>query len=52
MKKNIKLRPLEELDGIFQMREVEVHVRPRAGIAPGSGVDARWPHERTEMKLA
>ncbi len=48
----IELRPLQRLDGVFQMRKVEIHVRPRAGIAPGAGVDARRPHERTKMELA
>jgi len=36
----------------FRVREVEIHVRPCAGIAPSAGVDACRPHERTEMELA
>ncbi len=48
----IELRPLQCLDAVLQVREVEIHVRPGAGIAPGAGVDARRPHERTKMELA
>jgi hypothetical protein len=29
----------------------EIHVRPRAGMAPRAGVQARRPHEHTEMEL-
>src|SRR4029077_14410505 len=45
----IELRPLERLDTAFHMREVEVHVRPGAGIAPRAGMDARRAHERAEV---
>ena len=48
----IELRPLQYLDRVFQVGEVEIHVRPRARIAPSAGVDARWPHECSEMELA
>jgi hypothetical protein len=34
----IELRPLQYLNGAFEVREVEIHVRPGAGIAPGAGV--------------
>ena len=50
--KGIELRPLQRLDRVFQVRKVEIHVRPRAGIAPRAGVDARRPHECAEMELA
>jgi len=48
----IEFRPLHRLDRVFQVREVEIHVRPGARIAPGAGVDTRRPHERTEVELA
>ena len=48
----VEPRRLEPLREAFQMREVEVRVRPGAGIAPAAGVDADRPHEGGEMKLA
>jgi len=39
------------LDGVFEVGKVEIHVRPRARIAPGAGVDARRAYECTEMEL-
>src|ERR1043166_3142014 len=43
--------PLQRLDAAFQMRKIEIHVRPGAGIAPGAGVDARRAHESAKAKL-
>jgi hypothetical protein len=34
------------------MREIEIHIRPGSGIAPGAGMNAGRPHEGAEMKLA
>ena len=42
---------LQRLDEALDVREVEVGVRVRAGIAPGSGVDGGRPHEGAEMEL-
>jgi len=47
----IELCPLQCLDGVFEVGKVEIHVRPRARIAPGAGVDARRAYECTEMEL-
>jgi hypothetical protein len=33
------------------MRKIEIGIRPRAGIAPGAGVNANRPHERAEPEL-
>jgi len=42
---------LQFLDQAFQMREIEIGVRPCAGIAPRTGVDTDRPHERAELEL-
>jgi hypothetical protein len=47
----VELRPLQGLDRLFDMGEVEIHVRPGAGIAPGAGMDRRRPHEGAEAQL-
>lgn len=47
----IEFGPLQRLDAALHMRKVEIHVRPRARIAPGTGVDARRPHECTKVQL-
>ena len=35
----------------LHVREVEIHVRPGAGIAPGAGMDAGRPHEGAKVQL-
>src|SRR5215467_11344920 len=47
----IELCPLEHLDGVSQVGEVEIHVWPCAGIPPRASVDACRPHERTKVEL-
>ena len=47
----VELRPLERLDAALHMREVEIHVRPGARIAPSAGVNARRPHECAKVQL-
>ena len=47
----VELAGLELLDEALQMAEVEIGVRPGAGIAPGAGVDADRAHEGAELQL-
>ena len=47
----VELRPLQRLDRLLDVGEVEIHVGPGAGIAPGAGVDRSRPHERAETQL-
>ena len=48
----VELGRFESLDRALDVREVEIHVRPGAGIAPGAGVDGGRPHEGVEVELA
>ena len=50
--KGVELRPLQLLDRFLDVREIEIHVRPGAGIAPRAGMDRRRPHEGAEVELA
>jgi hypothetical protein len=50
--KRVEFGALQFLDGFLDMREVEIHVRPGAGIAPRTGMNTGRPHESAEMKLA
>ncbi len=47
----VELCPLQRLDALLEMRQIEIHVRPCARIAPGAGVNARRPHESAEVEL-
>ena len=47
----VELGGLELLNCLLDVREVEVHVGPGAGIAPRAGVDAGRPHEGVELDL-
>jgi hypothetical protein len=47
----VELRPLQRLNALLGMGEIEIHIRPGAGIAPGAGVNARRPHESAEVEL-
>src|SRR3954447_8846805 len=47
----VELAGLEFLDQLLDMGEVEIGIRPGAGIAPRAGVDADRPHERAELEL-
>ena len=51
MKKASNLAVLQRLDAALDVREIEIHVRPGARIAPGAGVDARRPHEGAKVQL-
>ena len=51
MKKASNFARLELLDRLLDVREVEIHVGPGAGIAPRAGVDAGRPHEGVELDL-
>ena len=51
-KERVEPRPLQSLNGLFDVREVEIHVRPGARIAPRAGMDAGGAHKRAEMELA
>ena len=48
---NMPMDALKRLDHVLRMLEVEVHVRPCAGIAPCAGVDRGGAHERAEAEL-
>src|SRR6185312_1843380 len=47
----VELPGLELLGHLFQMREIEVRIRPGAGITPRAGVQADGAHERAELQL-
>ena len=47
----VELGALQRLREPLDMGEIEIGVRKGAGIAPGAGVDGRWPHERAQVEL-
>src|ERR1700736_410338 len=47
----VEFSALQFLDQPLDMREIEIGVRPCAGIAPRAGMNADRPHERTEPQL-
>jgi hypothetical protein len=47
----IELAALQRPDKALHVGEIEIRVRKCARIAPGPGVNARWPHERAEPEL-
>ena len=47
----VELSGFELLDQLLDVREIEIGVRPGAGIAPRAGVNADRPHERAELEL-
>jgi hypothetical protein len=49
--KRVEFRAFQFLDRFLDMREIEIHIRPRSRIAPGAGMNAGRPHEGAEMKL-
>jgi len=49
--KRIEPAAFQSLDETLDMREVEVGIRIRAGIAPGCGMDRCRPHECAEAEL-
>src|SRR6478752_2559280 len=47
----IELSGFEFLDQTLEMGEIEIGVRPCAGIAPGAGMNTDRPHERAKPQL-
>ena len=47
----VELSGFQFPDQLLDMREIEIGVRPGAGIAPRAGVNADRPHERAEPQL-
>jgi len=47
----VELAALQRLREAFDVREVEIRVREGTGIAPGTGVDGRRPHECAQPEL-
>ncbi len=47
----VKFSTFQRLDETFEMRQVEIRVRKRAGVAPRPGVKADGTHERAEAQL-
>jgi hypothetical protein len=45
MKKGVEFSGFEFADQLLDMREIEIGVRPGAGIAPRAGVDTDRAHE-------
>src|SRR5437763_7991398 len=48
----VEFSRLELADQLLDVREIEIGVRPGAGIAPRAGVNADRPHEGAEFELA
>ena len=51
MKKASNFPALQFLDQALDVREIEIGVRPCAGIAPCAGMNADRPHERAKPQL-
>ena len=51
-KEGVELRSLKRGDQLADAGEIEVGVRPCAGIAPRAGMDGDRPHEGAEVELA
>ena len=49
--KGVELPGFEFLDQPLDVGEIEIGIRPCAGIAPGAGMNTDRPHERTEPQL-
>jgi hypothetical protein len=49
--KGVEFSGLEFPDQPLDVREIEIGIRPCAGIAPRAGMNADRPHERTEPQL-
>ncbi|WP_245372647.1 hypothetical protein [Rhizobium leguminosarum] len=47
----VEFRPLQRLREGLQMGEIEIGVRIRTGIAPGTGMQANGTHEGAEAQL-
>jgi hypothetical protein len=47
----VEFAGLELLDQLLDVGEIEVGVRPGAGVAPGAGVNRDRSHESAELEL-